>query len=92
MAIQIISRNQVSHGNEAICAKHIKMPRIGNKGTKGVLKGRGVSGLVRRSTITLPQTITNASNVPIDTSSPNNPIGNKPATTAANAPVIMVVT
>jgi len=38
-----------------------------------------------------PQTITNASSVPIETSSPSNPIGNSPATTAATMPVMIVV-
>ena len=39
-----------------------------------------------------PQTITNASNVPIETNSPKIPIGNKPATIIATEPVKIVVT
>ncbi len=39
-----------------------------------------------------PQTITKASNVPIETSSPSSPIGKNPATAAATVPVRIVVT
>ena len=42
--------------------------------------------------MTPPHTITNASSVPIDTSSPSSPTGRNPATIAAIVPVTIVVT
>lgn len=69
----------MSSGKASICAKHIPAPRIGTKGTNGVLKGRIMSGCVLRSTIMDTQTIVNASSVPIETNSPNTLIGKRPA-------------
>ena len=42
--------------------------------------------------MTPTHTMTNASSVPIETSSPSSAIGKKPATTAATTPVMIVVT
>ena len=90
-AIQIIKRHHVSEGKDAICKKHIPAPKIGTKGTKGVLKGRSASGRDLRSIITLTQTMTKANNVPMETNSPRILIGNNPATIAATDPVNIVV-
>ena len=53
---------------------------------------RDVRPRVRAASITPTHTITNASSVPIDTSSPSSAIGKKPATIAATMPVTIVVT
>ncbi len=79
MANQIINRNQVSPGNASIIAKQDKIPRIGTKGTSGVLKARGKSGCFLRNTITPTHTKTNASNVPILVISPTTRAGTKAA-------------
>jgi len=86
IAIQTINRNQVAPDSAAICAKQITAPSMGTRGTKGVRNGRGMSGRVFRSTITLIQTMVNASNVPIETNSPRILIGNTPARIIATAP------
>ena len=65
---------------------------MGTSGTRGVLKGRLRSGEVRRSTHTPPHTMTKASSVPMETSSPSRPMGNTPAMTQATAPVMSVAT
>jgi len=59
---------------------------MGISGTSGVLNGLGKSGLVRRKTTIPTQTIRNAINGPIETSSPKTPSGKSPATTAATKP------
>ena len=53
--------------------------------------GRGISGLVLRSTMIPAETMTNASSVPIETSSPRRAIGNAPAINAQTMPVRIVV-
>ena len=50
--------------------KQVKIPSIGIKGTKGVLKARGASGFVFLNTITPMQTSINAKRVPILVISP----------------------
>jgi hypothetical protein len=64
----------------------------GTHGMPGVLKGRGVSGSILRSTRTPMQTIANASKVPILTSWLSTEIGNNPEAIATTIPVIAVVT
>ena len=49
----------------------------------GVRNGRGRSGRVRRSTSTPMHTVTKAISVPIETSSPRIPTGNRPPMMAA---------
>ncbi len=82
----------MSNGRAIICDKQITMPAIGTQGTNGVLNGRGISGFDFLKIIMLKQTITKASNVPIETSSPNKPIGKTPAIRAENKPVMIVGT
>src|SRR5436305_548956 len=69
---QMIKRSHVSPGRPAIISKEISAPMIGTNGTRGVLKGRGSSGSVRRSIHTPAQTITNASNVQMINCTGNN--------------------
>ena len=88
----MISLNHVSRGNDAICKKQIDAPRIGTRGTHGVLKGRLISGLDFLSTSTLIQTIIKARRVPIETNSPRILIGSIPAIIMAIVPVIIVLT
>jgi hypothetical protein len=69
----------------------MEAPRIGISGTNGVLKGRLSSGrLYLRNKMPI-QTITKASNVPIETSSPRMLMGNIPARIQATIPVIIVL-
>lgn len=91
MAIQVKRRIHVSNGREDIIKKQTSAPKIGTTGTHGVLKPRIASGSALRRIIIPTQTITKASNVPIDTSSPNKPIGKSPAKKAAKLPVTIVV-
>ena len=70
----------------AIKANEIMMPRIGTSGTHGVRNGRCRSGRRLRSISTPAHTMTNASNVPMLTSSPRIPIGTTDAKTATNSP------
>jgi len=81
----------VSSGKDAICRKQIDAPRIGTRGTHGVLNGRSMLGLDFLRTRTLRQTIINARRVPIDTSSPSILIGSIPAMIIATVPVIIVL-
>ncbi len=90
MAIQARSRTQVSSGSDAISIIQMKAPIIGTKGTHGVRNPRGALGSVFRSIIIPKLTIINASKVPIETNSPNNPMGKKPAKNAENNPVTIV--
>ena len=91
MAIHTINLIQVSSGSEAISTIQISAPMIGTNGTHGVLKPRAASGSVFRSIIIPMLTMINASNVPIETNSPNNPMGKKPAKSEENTPVTIVV-
>src|ERR1700722_4420763 len=91
MTNQIASRIQVGGGKKTIWAKQRMTPAIGNRGTSGALNRRGKSGRVLRNTMTLMQTITKASKVPIDTNSLSTPMGKRPARVAERIPVTAVV-
>ncbi len=56
----------------------------------GTLNGRSISGLATRRSGTPTHTSTNASSVPIDTSSPTRLIGITPPQKATNRPVSVV--
>src|SRR5687768_8652479 len=86
----MMSRSHVSLGSQYIMRPQMMMAMIGTNGTIGVRNGRTSSGLLTRNTQMPALTITNASNVPIDTSSPSNPMGKNPATSIATMPVMMV--
>src|SRR6516164_6229143 len=80
------SRHHVLAGRLSIAAKEVRIPKIGTKGTRGVLKGRGISGRLRRRIHTPAQTITNASRVPIFTRTARSPIGISEANAATQIP------
>ena len=81
----------MSNGRKLISNKQTNAPAIGTNGTKGVLNPLGASGFFLRSTIIPIQTMIKASRVPIETISPNKPMGNIPAKNAATLPVTIVV-
>src|SRR5207244_964918 len=87
---QIINRYQFSAGSENINNKHVRIPRIGTKGTSGARNGRFASGFVLRITRTAPQTITKANRVPMLVISARMPSGRSPAIVATNKPVRIV--
>src|SRR5664279_515557 len=89
IASQMIRRSHVSPGRLAIKASEITIPRMGTRGTSGVLKGRCSSGRRTRRIHTPAHTITNASNVPMLTSSPRIPMGTREAKMATNSPTVM---
>jgi hypothetical protein len=72
----------VSKGKEIIIDKQDNIPRIGIKGTRGVLKALGASGWVFLMIITPAQTRIKANKVPILVISPTT----CPGTKAANSP------
>src|SRR5437867_1241220 len=86
----MINRYQFSAGKENINSKQVRMPRIGISGTSGARNGRAAFGLVLRITITAPQTITKANNVPMLVISARMLNGRKPAIDATNSPVRIV--
>src|SRR2546427_11170104 len=90
MSSQMISRYQFSAGSENINSKHVRMPKIGTSGTKGARNGRFALGFVLRMTITAPQTITKANNVPMLVISARILSGMNPAIDATKRPVRMV--
>ena len=59
--------------------KQVRIPIIGTKGTKGVLKARGTSGMVLRTIRMAAQTKVNARSVPILVISPATCAGINPA-------------
>ena len=63
---------------------------IGTNGTHGVLKGRTKSGRLRRKTQVPAETMTNANNVPMLTSSPKTSIGTNAAKKATQTPTKIV--
>src|SRR5712691_4843424 len=87
---QMINRYQFSAGNENINSKQVRMPRIGMSGTSGARNGRAAPGLVLRITITAPQTITKANNVPMLVISAKMLNGMNPAIEATKRPVRIV--
>src|SRR5262245_59848235 len=91
IAIQMISRSQVALPRLAISAKLTIAEIAGTTGTNGVLKGRGMSGRWRRRKMIPMETITNASRVPMLTSSPRMLIFVNPAAMATTPPVTSVV-
>lgn len=82
--IQTIKRTQVSPGNEYIKNRHTKIPKIGTKGTNGVLNERGALGWVLRRINTPTHTNTKANKVPILVISPTMETGTKAANTLTN--------
>jgi len=74
----------------AIMSPATRIPIIGTNGTHGVLKGRASSGRRTRRIHTPAQTITNASSVPMLTSSPKMPIGMSEAKIATKIPTVML--
>ena len=73
-----------------IIANEVMIPRIGTNGTSGVRNGRSKSGLRRRMIHTPPQTMTNASRVPMLTISASTLIGRDAASTATKSPTVNV--
>ncbi len=78
----MIKRDQFSHPNPKIINPQVIIPRIGTKGTHGVLNGLGSSGLDLRITMIPAHTRTKANKVPILVISP----ATWPGINAANAP------
>ena len=76
------NRNQFVQPNPKIIAAQTIIPKMGTKGTKGVLNSLCNSGLVFRKIITAAQTKIKANKVPILVMSPTI----SPGTKAANAP------
>ena len=67
-------------------AKEVRIPRMGTSGTSGVLNGLGRSGRFTRRIHTPAQTITNASSVPMFTSTARSPMGMNDAKPATQTP------
>src|SRR5579862_1516956 len=86
MPSQMSKRHQVLAGRLAMAASDVRIPRIGTRGTRGVLKGRGRSGRLRRRIHTPAQTITKARSVPIFTRTARSPIGIIDAKIATQTP------
>ena len=72
-------RHQVSESSEVIMAKQTMIPKIGNSGKHGTLKGLGILGWVLRKIMTPAQTMIKANNVPIEVILPNLEIGKNAA-------------
>ena len=90
MASHITRRYHVTLFKLAISPRDTTMPSIGTNGTMGVLNGLGKSGRRLRRIMTAPQTMTNASSVPMLTICPKLPIGTSEPNTAAPKPVTAV--
>src|SRR5262245_13742718 len=90
ITIHTINRAHVSRGSPYIKYRQKRTPKGETTHTSGVRNGRLIKGSVKRKTRTPAQTIANANNVPIETNSPSNPIGNNPATSVAIDPVKIV--
>ena len=88
MSSQPPNRNQFVQPRPQIIAKHTNIPKIGTKGTKGVLNSRFISGFVFLKTITEIQTKMKANKVPILVISPTISPGIK----AANKPTMTKIT
>lgn len=80
---QTPNRSQFVHPSPNIIALQTSIPRIGTKGTKGVLKLRFKSGRFMRNIQTPAQTNINANRVPMLVMSPTI----SPGTKAANNPM-----
>src|SRR5947209_3254733 len=83
------SRSHVTPFRLAIIANEMTMPRMGTRGTIGVLNGLGRFGSRRRSTQMPAHTITNANRVPMLTISSSTLMGNDAASAATNTPTVM---
>ena len=77
--IQTNSRIHVSIGKNTIMNRQVKIPRIGTKGTKGVLNDLGISGIFLRITQIPIQTRMKANKVPILVISPTTLAGTNAA-------------
>ena len=86
IASQIINLRCVILGSSAIKKRQKIIDKIGMIGTKGVLKGRFKSGLCLLRTSIDADTMINAANVPIFTSSASSVMGNNAARVAAVIP------
>src|SRR5690348_7386682 len=86
MTSQISKRHQVFAGRLSIAAPDVRIPRIGTRGTSGVLNGRGRSGRFLRRIQTPAHTIMNARSVPIFTSTARSPMGISEAKHATHTP------
>src|SRR5688572_5238226 len=79
MSIHTSKRIHVSIGRNTIINKQVAIPKIGIKGTIGVLNVLGSSGIFFRITHTPTQTSMKANNVPILVISPTTLAGTKAA-------------
>ena len=86
MSIHNTRRIQVSAGRKSIMHRQVSIPKIGTSGTNGVLKERGISGMVFRTTNTAAHTSVKAISVPMLVISPARRAG----TNAANQPTISI--
>ena len=76
----------MSSGRLAISNSESSMPISGVNGTQGALNGLFISGRLIRNIHMPAQTMTNASRVPMLTSSPSTLIGNRPEKVATTSP------
>src|ERR1700741_5325880 len=90
MASQMTSRAHVSLPRLTIMSRDTAIPMIGVNGIHGATNARGTSVPRLRRIHTPAHTMTNASSVPIETSSPSTLIGVKAATVATHRPTRMV--
>ena len=84
---QIINLNQLVQPNPKIIAEQTMIPKIGNKGTNGVLNFLGRSGSVFLKIITARQTKINANKVPMLVISPTTSPGIKAAKKPTNTKI-----
>src|SRR5687767_3803689 len=82
--IQIAAETSVSSPSETIMDEQTKIPRMGTKGTRGVLNGLTASGFLTRSTQIPTHTSTNANKVPKLVKSPATLPGTNPANNPTN--------
>src|ERR1041385_6436013 len=87
MMNQMMSRSHVRHGKNHMRYRADSAPKGATIHTAGVLKVRGNSGSRIRSTSTPIETITNASNVPMETRLPASRTVNIAETIATAIPV-----
>src|SRR5215472_8611822 len=90
MINQIISRAHVAPPRLTIISSDTVIPIIGVNGIHGATNARGTSVLRTRISQTPAHTITNASSVPIETSSLRTLIGVSAATVATTPPTRIV--
>src|SRR5581483_5445850 len=87
---QMINRAQVCQARLNIISSETRMPMMGVNGIHGATNARGTSVPRLRSSHTPLQTITNASRVPMETSSLRTLIGVSAATVATQTPTRIV--